>query len=95
MDSTPDSTTTGGPSGTTSSNNSTDISNEAFKMTKLKENQRRCSSSDNFTNLEFRIYRFLKLIFIMIYFPTGKQRKKNCFGPIRSLFSFLTFPACF
>jgi len=40
MDSTPDSTTTGGPSGTTSSN-STDISNEAFKMTKLKENQRR------------------------------------------------------
>ena len=94
MDSTPDSTTTGGPSGTTSSN-STDISNEAFKMTKLKENQRRCSSSDNFTNLEFRIYQFLKLIFIMIYFPTGKQRKKNCFGPIRSLFSFLTFPACF
>ena len=56
MDSTPDSTTTGGPSGTTSSNNSTEISNEAFKMTKLKENQRRCSSSDNFTNLEFRIY---------------------------------------
>merc|ERR1739844_370089 len=40
MDSTPDSTTTGGPSGSTSSN-STDISNEAFKMTKLKENQRR------------------------------------------------------
>ena len=41
MDSTPDSTTTGGPSGTgpsgtTSSNNSTEISNEAFKMTKLK-----------------------------------------------------------
>ena len=78
MDSTPDSTTTGGPSGTTSSN-STDISNEAFKMTKLKENQRRCSSSDNFTNLEFRIYQFLKLIFIMIYFPTGKQRRKKLF----------------
>ena len=36
MDSTPDSTTTGGPSGTISSNNSTEISNEAFKMSKLK-----------------------------------------------------------
>ena len=36
MDSTPDSTTTGGPSGTSSSNNSTEVSNEAFKMTKLK-----------------------------------------------------------
>ena len=36
MDSTPDSTTIGGPSGTNSSNNSTEISNEAFKMTKLK-----------------------------------------------------------
>ena len=36
MDSTPDSTTIGGPSGTNISNNSTEISNEAFKMTKLK-----------------------------------------------------------
>ena len=36
MDSTPDSTTIGGPSGTSTSKNSTDISNEAFKMTKLK-----------------------------------------------------------
>ena len=36
MDSTPDSTTIGGPSGTSTSKHSTDISNEAFKMTKLK-----------------------------------------------------------
>ena len=27
-------------------------------------------------------------IFVMISFSTGKLRKKNCFGPIRNLFSF-------
>ena len=41
--------------------------------------QRTCrgpSSSDSFTNLEFRIYELFQRIFVMIYFSTGKLRKK-------------------
>ena len=33
------------------------------------------------SNLEFRIYEFFKLIFIMISFSTSKLRKKNLFWP--------------
>ena len=49
------------------------------------------NSSDSFTNLEFRIYEFIQQIFIMISLSTGKLRKKECFGPIRNLFSFFKF----
>ena len=47
------------------------------------------NSSDRFTNLENRIMNFVNLL-IMISFWTGKLRKKNFLGPIRSLFSFST-----
>ena len=39
------------------------------------------SSSDVFTNLEFRIYKFFQPIFLNISFSTGKLRK-TCFAPI-------------
>ena len=49
------------------------------------------NSSDSFTNLEFRIYWFfLQILKYYDLFFNWKTEKKNCFGPIRSLFSFST-----
>ena len=44
-------------------------------------------------NNEFQIYDFFNkclLEFIMIFFCNWQTEKKNCFGPMRSLFSFST-----
>jgi hypothetical protein len=48
------------------------------------------NSSDSSTNLEFQIYEKKLRIIVLISFFTGKLSKKNCFGPIRSLFTFST-----
>ena len=50
------------------------------------------SSSDVFTNLEFRIYEFLKqYVFIIISFSTGKLKKKNMFCTYKKFIFFFNF----
>ena len=56
-----------------------------------KVNRPLTNSSDTFTNLKFRKYKtkFTNICYdFFINWQT--EREKNCFGPIRSLFTFLT-----
>ena len=60
-----------------------DLDNEMKAKQKLVTN-----SPYVFTNLQFRSYDFILRLFVMISFLIRKEiEKKNCFGPMRSLFS--------